>query len=242
MTWNDCYGDLDGTGLNLSANGLVSGIPLIDGMISFTARVQDTSAVAQRLLTITVNPHLTITTPPVLEVIAGMPYRGHMTCSGGTGSTTWEDLENNLREIGLTLSENGYFSGTPPGLAELDFTAQVWDIAGDTTSSPMHISAISPGLYLPGDANNDGVVNTIDFVYLENYFMGGIVPPLILDCPPHGQIYAACDANGSCIVNGVDLTYLVKFFKGGPDLRFCVDCPPVSAILRADPKAGKSKE
>lgn len=41
VVWTDRDGDLTGTGLTLSADGVVSGVPMISGMISFVAEVHD---------------------------------------------------------------------------------------------------------------------------------------------------------------------------------------------------------
>jgi len=41
IAWADLYGDLAGTGLTLSSTGLLSGTPLVDGVISFTAEITD---------------------------------------------------------------------------------------------------------------------------------------------------------------------------------------------------------
>jgi hypothetical protein len=41
VVWTDRDGSLVGTGLSLSIGGLVSGTPMVDGMISFVAEVHD---------------------------------------------------------------------------------------------------------------------------------------------------------------------------------------------------------
>ena len=62
--------------------------------------------------------------------------------------------------------------------------------------------------FLRGDANGDGVINSVDIVYLINYlFISGPAPvPL-----------AAGDANSNGVVNAADVVYLVNYlFIGGP--------------------------
>jgi immune inhibitor A len=63
-------------------------------------------------------------------------------------------------------------------------------------------------LYVNGDANHDGTVNSADVAYLINYlFVGGPAP----------QPMAAGDANGDCVVNSADVAYLINYlFVGGP--------------------------
>ena len=60
----------------------------------------------------------------------------------------------------------------------------------------------------PGDANNDGLVNVGDAVFVINFvFKGGPPPP----CRCEG------DANGDGLVNVGDAVYVINFvFKGGP--------------------------
>ena len=50
LTWSDKYGDLIGTGLTLSATGLLSGTPLASGQISFTAEVTDEDMPPEQML------------------------------------------------------------------------------------------------------------------------------------------------------------------------------------------------
>lgn len=72
---------------------------------------------------------------------------------------------------------------------------------------------IQLGSIIPGDANDSGVLNGVDVIYVVNYLKGiGPAPdPLILG-----------DANGDCQVNGMDVIYLVNYFKGGSEP---VECP-----------------
>ena len=61
---------------------------------------------------------------------------------------------------------------------------------------------------LPGDANNNGVLNSLDVTYLINFlFKQGSRPP----CKAEG------DANGNGSINSLDVTYIInKLFKSGP--------------------------
>jgi hypothetical protein len=65
-----------------------------------------------------------------------------------------------------------------------------------------------PSLFIHGDANDDGVINSADVVYLINYlFIGGPAP----------QPWEAGDTNCDCAINSADVVYLVNYlFIDGP--------------------------
>jgi hypothetical protein len=125
-TWSDLNGNLSGTGLTLSAEGLVSGTPNA-GIISFTARVQDQASAADtQALSFTVNPALQITTDSLPRAIIGVPYLTQLFSAGGTGAKTWSDHDTSLAGTGLTFSSEGYISGIPTreGISILNSSVQ----------------------------------------------------------------------------------------------------------------------
>ena len=134
-TWADMNGDLVGTGLTLSASGLLSGAPLTSGVISFTAEVTDAnSQTDDRLLTVTVNAALVIETDATLpEWTVGQTYQAQMTYSGGTGPVSWTDKNNDLVASGMTISSSGMVQGIPAQAGPVTFTAYLIDIAGANT-------------------------------------------------------------------------------------------------------------
>jgi hypothetical protein len=70
---------------------------------------------------------------------------------------------------------------------------------------------------LPGDANNDGIVNILDISYLIAYLYSGGPPP---PCMYEG------DANGDCMINILDITYMIAFlYQGGPPPICASSCP-----------------
>jgi hypothetical protein len=63
-------------------------------------------------------------------------------------------------------------------------------------------------LDLPGDVNQDGIVNVGDVVLLVNFLYKGGVPPESME---------AGDVNGDCIVNVGDIVYLINYlYRNGP--------------------------
>ena len=67
---------------------------------------------------------------------------------------------------------------------------------------------VSLYVYVCGDANEDGVINSADIVYLVNYLFKGGSPP---------EPSEAGDTNCDGIINSADVVYLINYlFKGGP--------------------------
>jgi hypothetical protein len=65
------------------------------------------------------------------------------------------------------------------------------------------------GVFVCGDANNDGVVNILDIAFLINYlYKGGPAPAYPV----------AADVNNDDVINILDITYLISYlYKDGPD-------------------------
>jgi hypothetical protein len=67
-----------------------------------------------------------------------------------------------------------------------------------------------------GDADNNGIVNISDAVYLENYIFG--------DGPPPQPTMGTADADCNGIVNVSDEVYLIGYiFGGGPAPLICYE-------------------
>ncbi|HOP06685.1 MAG TPA: M4 family metallopeptidase [candidate division Zixibacteria bacterium] len=133
LTWTDLNGDLVGTGLSLTGTGLVTGTPTVSGDITFTAEVTDeTPASDTQVLTITVNPVISVTTTTLPDWTAGIAFSQQLAAVGGTGTLSWLDELGDLSGTGLSLSSSGLLSGTPTTSGTIDFTARVNDAIGGT--------------------------------------------------------------------------------------------------------------
>lgn len=207
-TWTDKNSDLAGTGLNLSSSGLVSGTPTSSGPISFTASVIDQiGAGDESALGLTVNDVVDITTSTVAEAEAGTPYSQQLVSTGGTGTITWTDRDNDLDGTGLVLSAGGLLSGTPLAAGDIFFTARAADAVGSVDEAALSVTVVWP--FVCGDANGDEEINVADAVFMIGYvFKGGPAPDPV----------EAGDANCDGDSNVADGVYIINFvFKGGPE-------------------------
>ena len=207
LMWQDTYGHLEGTGLSISADGMISGIPIAGGSIFFSVTVTDEDDQSDNMAyLLNINQALTITTTTLPLASVGQPYSKLLSASGGTGSKLWQDENNDLAGTGLILESNGRLSGTPLSAADLTFTARVDDAIGDFDEKIFTLHIYS--YFVCGDANGDAGVNVGDAVFLINYvFKGGPAPDPL----------CAGDANGDDEVNVGDAVYLINYvFKGGP--------------------------
>ncbi|MCP4582933.1 MAG: hypothetical protein GY839_15085 [candidate division Zixibacteria bacterium] len=136
--WSDDGDSLDGTGLTLSSTGLVSGTPLSAGAISFTASIEDaTGASDNALFDFTINNALLITTESLPDWTVGIFYSYQLEATGGTGSNTWTDLNGDLAETDLTISDGGLLVGVPTAVGPISFTANIEDEIGASDQQPL---------------------------------------------------------------------------------------------------------
>jgi hypothetical protein len=209
--WVDLNGDLAGTGMTLSATGLVSGTPAGAGLINFTAQATDAiGADDQQALAISVNPTVDITTTSLPDGADGASYSEQLASFGGTGIITWTDKYGDLVGTGLSMSTGGLISGTATGVQIISLTAEASDEVGSSAEMPLTID-IRPS-YLCGDVDNDGDGPDIeDLIFLVTFmFQEGPTPTFM----------GSTDVNGNGIGPDIeDLIYLVQFmFQDGSDL------------------------
>jgi len=207
LTWVDRFGQLEGSGLTLSSDGLLSGIPTKLGSILFRAQVTDQIGGSdEQILSMIIYDTLHVLTATIPSATVAANYSVQLTVSGGTGTKTWSDRDGDLAESGIALSSSGLLSGMPGIDGDFPFTALVTDQVGATAEKTFTLHIVGP--YVCGDADGDSLVNIGDAVTIINYiFKGG---------PPPDPIEAG-DANADHTVNVGDAVYLITFiFKGGP--------------------------
>lgn len=207
-SWTDKNGDLDGTGLTLSSEGLLSGTPTVTGQIGFTAMVTDEAKTSvEQVYEVTINAAVGIITAALPNGVVDEPYSMQLHADGGTGIKTWTDKNGDLTAVGMTLSSDGLLTGTVSEEITVSFTALVADEVG---SSDEQAFAFTFGpAYLCGDANDDDDINLLDVLYVIDYLYG----------EPQGPApdpVEAGDSNADGDINLLDVLYLVDFLYGVP--------------------------
>jgi thermolysin len=215
VDWSDKNNDLVGSGLFISASGLLQGTPVSSGPLSFTALVTDAAGSKdERVFSMTVNEAVQITTSTLPDGRDGDSYSEQLDAINGTGSKTWTDKNGDLAGTGLSLSSAGLVTGTPNAEGLISFTARAVDVAGSAAEAVLTITIHPP--YICGDINNNGQgPNLTDVTYMVNaLFLGGTAIP----------IPDAANFSGDTTLSLTDLTMLVNFlFNGGAGLT----CSPV---------------
>jgi hypothetical protein len=209
--WVDVNNDLDGTGLSLNESGLVSGTPVAEGAIGFTARVADDSGDDEEYLyEFDINPAVSITTSALPDGSEGNPYSYQLEAVGGTGEFIWSDKYDELNGTGFTLSAAGQLSH-PSAEGSISFTAEVVDQTGSSDSRLFSLE-INPD-FICGDVNGDQTVNIFDVTALINFlYMSGPAPDPL----------ESANVNNDSEVNIFDVTYLINYlYMEGPE----PDCP-----------------
>ncbi|MFH1686648.1 MAG: M4 family metallopeptidase [bacterium] len=167
LAWSDKSGDLTPSGLVVGPGGLVSGVPVAAGLLSFTAVVIDSlGLVGEHLFSFTINPAIAITATDLPDWTAGVAYSQQLTASGGTGAATWIDKLDNLAGTGLTLTSSGLMQGSPLAAGAISFTAQATDSVGSQDEKTLSVT-INEAPQIITVSLPDGVVGVAYSAQLE---------------------------------------------------------------------------
>ena len=232
-----------GSGLVLSAAGVISGTPVAGsaGAITFQATVTDADGTTQTSgFTVPVassTNQLTITSPDVLpDAGAGLTYNTALTATGGTPPYVWSETSVGL---GLTLSSSGSVNGTMSTPAKLGFTGQVTDSRGVTASRAFSLSVVPKFGITTSSPVAAGVVGVPYFQLFGA--IGGTQPyqwstssalPAGLGFTPDGVISGIPSAAGSVTVN-VTVRDSASNVASGSFLVSILSPAPVDLILSA---------
>jgi len=126
-TWSITSGALP-PGINLAADGVISGTAATYGDWSFVVQVTDGSLTNSRFLSLSVRPLLTITTTALNDALLGMAYSYTLSATGGLPSYTWS-LDNGSSALppGLSLSTGGHITGSASTQGSYSFALKVTD-------------------------------------------------------------------------------------------------------------------
>ena len=144
------------TGLNMAANGTISGTPTVTGTFYYTVTTTDSANnTGTSTCSVTVYPPIT-STCAVINAAAGTPITPvTMTASGGTG-TGYIFSATGLPN-GLSISTGGTISGTPLQSGTFPYTVTITDSAGITgtlnCSLVVSSSMVTPPLGLTCPSN-----------------------------------------------------------------------------------------
>jgi hypothetical protein len=174
-TWSISAGSLPG-GLSLdpsSAN--ITGMPTTVGTSSFTAMVTDSLNVsATKLISITINPELTIITDSFPDGMTYTPYSQTLVASGGTPPYTWSIDAGSLPD-GLQLDpSSGSITGMPLWDSGSSFTVWVTDAQNHYVTKTMSITIIPNDLAIVTASLPDGMEHA---PYSQALVASGGTPP-----------------------------------------------------------------
>ncbi|MBL9114130.1 MAG: putative Ig domain-containing protein [Verrucomicrobiaceae bacterium] len=143
-TWDVSAGALP-DGITLSSSGTLSGTPTEGGTFNFTVEVTDSSSASSTkafVLNIAF-PALSITTSsPLPNAFSTLVYSQTLAASGGDGTYSWT-VSGGALPSGITLSGAGVLTGTPTVTGAFNFTAQVQDGQGTTSTKAFSLTVLA---------------------------------------------------------------------------------------------------
>jgi hypothetical protein len=145
---------------------------------------------------VTMYEEVVITTTSLSDGVVGSGYSVVLAATGGTGSHTWSVSSGSLPG-GLSLSSTGAISGTPTTAGTFSFIVRVID--GALSDSKVLAIKINER---PGDANQDGGINTADITMVERIIVE-------LEVSTFGA-----DANQDGGINTADITKIERIIAG----------------------------
>jgi len=135
-------------GLTFSPGGSFGGTPTAFGAFSFTVQVTDSAGNTNaRDFTLAIAPpKLTLTTPPLSNVILGKPLSVQFTATGGVPPYTF--VEFGTLPPGTSLSTSGALTGTPTTLGTYQFQVFVDDTTTASANQTFSITIVEPALVI----------------------------------------------------------------------------------------------
>ncbi|MBV8818559.1 MAG: putative Ig domain-containing protein, partial [Acidobacteriaceae bacterium] len=131
-------------GVNINGSGQVSGTPSTPGNFSFTVKASDAAgASTTKAFTVQVSAQVTIGSCPASSVIAGQPYSGTFTASGGQPPYTFS-LISGVLPSGIRLNATtGAVSGSSSAIGNYNYSVQVADKSSSTATAACSLNVLS---------------------------------------------------------------------------------------------------
>lgn len=147
------------SGLALSGDGLLSGIPVTSGRYTLTLIATDEARHrAARDFSLVIVPPLTVTTASLPVAHAYMRYATALTASHGTAPYTWSISAGSLPD-GILLDSSGFLYGTAATTGQYPLTFVVTDSTGQPATASLTFTVALPLSILTADLS-DAVVST----------------------------------------------------------------------------------
>jgi hypothetical protein len=172
--WSLAAGSLP-SGLSLSTNGVISGMPGLAVAASFTVQVVGGNGLStNKVFGLTINPAIT-TTSPLPAGVVGAAYNQTLVASGGTTPYVWIITAGGLPSV-LNLSSAGAITGTPNMLTNASFTVQVTDNNGLSSTKAFSLTVAGPPTITSASPLPAGVAGT---AYSTTLAVSGSTAPYV---------------------------------------------------------------
>jgi hypothetical protein len=215
-------------GLSLSAAGVISGTPTTAETQSFQVTLTDSQGQrAQRSFTLSIHPLLVVQTTSLAEGYQGQFYNQTLAASGGRAPYRWE--AQGTLPAGLTLTLNGFLSGSPTVAGTYGLVFNVTDASGQLATVALQLILYT----LPAITNTALADGAVGVPYNQRLrasggkspytfaITGGVLPPGLqltgdtIHGTPTGAVtsnltFRVADANGRSSSRDLDL----RIFNG----------------------------
>ncbi|MBQ6262601.1 MAG: InlB B-repeat-containing protein [Clostridia bacterium] len=183
-------------------------------------KIKDNPGIAGAIITVTYDQRLTLTRAENGEAFEALDFTRAGTYSSPS-NFTWdsENAVTNENGIILTLSFNVSALAEANDILPISISYRHGDIYdGELNSVTANLvsGSITVINYLPGDVNDDGIVNGKDVTLIRRYNAGGYDVSIN---------EAAADVNDDGIINGKDVTLIRRYIAGGYDVELKPSSP-----------------